>query len=120
MGSDSSSWVDPVKASTLLKLERQYLEPIQPSSSSPRLRLQGVRVSGLHDDFCAIWSAGRVVGVGTADLNEEDIGQEKVTAGIPFPRSRNSLASAARRTCTADLPMYAGFTDAASCCGGAA
>ncbi|EXJ81187.1 hypothetical protein A1O3_07477 [Capronia epimyces CBS 606.96] len=76
--SSGTSLVNPIKASSLLKLEGEgYLDQHLTTSTPLSVRSRGFRTAGLDDRLAAIWSGGRVVGIGTADLKEEDVGQEK-------------------------------------------
>lgn len=84
--SSEPSLGDPVKAATLLHLEEdEDLEQHLSSSTRSSVGSRGIRVQGLNDGLASVWSGGRVVGIGTAELKEEDIGQEKVTRTIPPP-----------------------------------
>ncbi|EXJ78704.1 hypothetical protein A1O1_09106 [Capronia coronata CBS 617.96] len=74
--------VDPIKASTLLSLEGGGSLRQPATTTPPNPRNREIRIDGLNNRLAAVWTGGRVVGVGSSGLNEDDVGQEKTLLSL--------------------------------------
>ncbi len=79
--------LDPVKASTLLDLERGRIS----QGLSAEATRTGIWIQGLDTRFRDVWQGGRVIGIGTAEATEDGLDQERVSAAyISFHQLRHS------------------------------
>ncbi|EXJ73116.1 uncharacterized protein A1O5_04265 [Cladophialophora psammophila CBS 110553] len=75
----ASTLVEPIRASMLLDMERPSARrrEMKPEERPPASEMGDIQIEGLDRSFAALWSGGRVVGVGSAGKEEDNSPKRK-------------------------------------------